>query len=72
MTGAPALVRNSQLDYLAVNRLGRALYSDLFNSPAGPPNVARFLFLDPRSAEFYGDWDKRANRRQTSAPRGRR
>src|SRR6266550_1547033 len=26
MTGAAALVRNSQLDYLAANRLGRALY----------------------------------------------
>jgi transcriptional regulator with XRE-family HTH domain len=40
MTGAPAVVRNARLDYLAANRLGRALYADLFNSPAAPPNVA--------------------------------
>ena len=61
MTGAPALVRNGRLDYLAANRLGRALYAPVFDSPAGPPNSARFLFLDPRSPDFYGDWDRTAN-----------
>jgi transcriptional regulator with XRE-family HTH domain len=61
MTGAPALVRNARLDYLAANSLGYALYADLFSSPAGPPNVARFLFLDPRANDFYDDWDKSAN-----------
>ena len=47
ITGAPALVRNGRLDYLAANSLGRALYAPLFESPAGPPNSARFVFLDP-------------------------
>lgn len=61
MTGAPALVRNARLDYLAANSLGRALYADLLTSPAGPPNVARFVFLDQRSRDFYDDWDKSAH-----------
>ena len=47
MTDAPALVRNGRSDYLAANRLGRALYAPVFDSPAGPPNSARFAFLDP-------------------------
>jgi transcriptional regulator with XRE-family HTH domain len=61
MTGAPALVRNARLDYLAANPLGRALYAPLFDSPAGPPNSARFAFLDPRAPDFYGDWSRTAN-----------
>lgn len=54
---APALVSNSRMDYLAANRLGRALYAPLFNSPVGG-NAARFLLLDPRGAEFYTDCDQ--------------
>ena len=61
VTGAPALVRNGRLDYLAANPLGRALYAPLFDSPAGPPNSARFTFLDPTSQDFYGDWNRTAN-----------
>jgi hypothetical protein len=57
MTGAPAIVRNDRADYLAANRLGRALYAPVFDSPAGPPNSARFVFLDPRAAEFHPDWE---------------
>jgi len=57
MTAVPAMVRNGRLDYLGANRLGRALYAPIFDSPAGPPNSARFAFLDPRAADFYGDWD---------------
>jgi MmyB-like transcription regulator ligand binding domain len=30
-------------------------------SPAQPPNTGRFVFLDPRSAAFYVDWDDVAN-----------
>ena len=55
ITEAPAMVRNGRLDHLGTNRLGRALYAPLFDSPAGPPNSARFVFLDPRSPDFYGD-----------------
>jgi transcriptional regulator with XRE-family HTH domain len=57
MTSAPAWVRNGRLDVLAANRLGYALYSEMFTDPARPANSARFLFLNPRSAEFYVEWD---------------
>jgi transcriptional regulator with XRE-family HTH domain len=57
MTGVPAFVRNGRLDILGANRLGRALYSEHFDSPAQPPNTARFVFLDDRSTSFYTDWD---------------
>src|SRR5688500_13159819 len=53
MTGAPAWVRNGRMDFLAANRLGSALYSEMFTDPARPVNSARFLFLNPRSTEFY-------------------
>ena len=56
MTEAPAFVRNGRLDILAANPLVAALYSRLRRpGPAG--HLARFVFLDPRAAEFYPDWD---------------
>ena len=58
MAGVPAFVRNGRFDILAANALGRALYSGHFDSPSQPPNTARFVFLDPRSAGFYLDWEK--------------
>ena len=58
MTSAPAIVRNGRSDYVAANRLGRALYAPVFDSPAGPPNSARFAFLDARAPDFYTDWDR--------------
>jgi len=61
ITSAPAWVRNGRMDFLAANRLGYALYSELVASPAGPPNNARFVFLDPRSADFYIDWERAAS-----------
>jgi transcriptional regulator with XRE-family HTH domain len=61
MTDAPAFVRNGRLDVLAVNRLGHALYSPVFDDPARPVNLARFAFLDPRATEFYPDWEGAAN-----------
>lgn len=61
ITDAPAWVRNGRMDFLAANRLGRALYSELFASPVRPANNARFVFLDPRSREFYTDWEKGAD-----------
>jgi transcriptional regulator with XRE-family HTH domain len=61
MTGAPAWVRNGRMDFLAANRLGYALYSEMFTDPARPVNSARFLFLNPRSTELYVDWDKVAS-----------
>jgi transcriptional regulator with XRE-family HTH domain len=55
--GTPALLRNERADYLAANRLGRALYAPMFESPEQPANSARFTFLDPAAMTFYPDWD---------------
>jgi transcriptional regulator with XRE-family HTH domain len=57
---APAIVRNSRVDYLAANDLGRALYAPLFESREQPANSARFTFLDPAAKEFYVDWERTA------------
>ena len=61
MSMTPAYVRNGRLDVLAANQLGAALYSDLFADPVRPVNSARFLFLNPRAAEFFVDWDRIAH-----------
>jgi hypothetical protein len=61
MTGAPAWVRNGRMDFLAGNRLGYALYSEMFTDPVRPANNARFVFLNPRSMEFFVDWERAAN-----------
>jgi transcriptional regulator with XRE-family HTH domain len=59
---APAIVGNNRSDLLATNLLGRALYADLYNDPAGtPPNFARFTFLDSAAHRFYPDWDLAAD-----------
>jgi len=58
ITAAPAFVRNGRMDILAANALGRALYSQHFDSPHGPTNSARFIFLDPRASGFYADWEQ--------------
>jgi transcriptional regulator with XRE-family HTH domain len=57
ITDAPADVRNGRRDILAANRLGHALYSELFIDPVRPANVARFVFLSPRAREFFVDWE---------------
>jgi transcriptional regulator with XRE-family HTH domain len=61
MASTPAFVRNGRLDVLAINPLGRALYSPMFDDPTRPANLARFAFLDPQAREFYPDWDDVAN-----------
>ena len=40
----PAIVRNSRVDYLSANALGRALYAPVFDSREQPANSARFTF----------------------------
>src|SRR5438270_786680 len=57
MTEAAAFVRNSRLDILSANRLGYALYAEVFANPDRPANLARFVFLDRRARNFYVDWD---------------
>ena len=58
---APAVLRNWRMDLLAANRLGRALYAPVFDSPFGPPNTARFAFLDPAARDFFVDWETGVN-----------
>jgi transcriptional regulator with XRE-family HTH domain len=59
---APAIIRNGRMDLLAVNHLGRAMHSSLYDStPGGPPNFARYTFLDDDSHRFYPDWDGAAD-----------
>lgn len=60
ITAAPALVVDSRLDLLAVNRLARAFRTDLYDSHIQPPNIARHHFLDPASRRFYPDGDTTA------------
>jgi hypothetical protein len=59
--GTPALVRDSRVDYLAANQLGRALYAPLFDCREQAPNSARFTFLDPAAVEFYPEWERVAS-----------
>jgi transcriptional regulator with XRE-family HTH domain len=61
MTGIPAFVRNGRLDVLAINAMGRALYSQAFDSPTRPVNLARFVFLDPRAQLLHPSWSDSAN-----------
>ena len=51
----PAIVNKVQQDIVAANLLGRALYAPHFET-AGQPNIARFIFLDPRAQQYYEDW----------------
>jgi transcriptional regulator with XRE-family HTH domain len=59
---APALVRSGRMDLLAVNHLGRAMHSSLYdNDLSGQPNFARYTFLDDDSHRFYPNWDEAAD-----------
>jgi hypothetical protein len=57
MKDVPVIVQNGRLDIVAMNRLGAALYSELYVQPQRPVNFGRFVFLDPRAHIFYRDWD---------------
>ena len=61
MTSAPAVVTNGRLDVVAGNALGRAVFSVVLEDPDRTTNMARFCFLDPRSADFYPDWEEIAD-----------
>ena len=50
----PAIAWNAQQDIVASNLLGRALLSPQMESDR--PNLARFIFLDPRARDYYVDW----------------
>lgn len=61
ITGAPAFIGNNRMDIVAANTLGYALYSDMYRGTARPANHSRFIFLDPRSHDFYPDWTRAAD-----------
>lgn len=44
------------MDILAANPLARALFSEVFE--AEPVNTCRFVFLDPRAARLFPDWER--------------
>jgi transcriptional regulator with XRE-family HTH domain len=56
MSTVPVFVQNGRLDAAATNRLGHALFSEMFVDARPPVNAARFVFLDPRAQSFYQDW----------------
>ncbi|MFG6403968.1 helix-turn-helix transcriptional regulator [Microbacterium sp. P04] len=58
MTDAPAWVRNGRHDILATNRMGRALYSPVFDDPRRPVNTTRFVYLNPAARSFWRDYDR--------------
>ena len=61
MHDVPVFVQNGRLDAVATNRLGAALFSEMFVLPQRPMNAARFAFLDPRAQTFYRDWEGNAH-----------
>jgi transcriptional regulator with XRE-family HTH domain len=65
MHDVPVFVQNGRLDAVATNRLGAALFSEMFVLPQRPMNAARFTFLDSRAQTFYRDW--KGNARQIVA-----
>ena len=50
----PAIAWNAHQDIVASNLMGRALLAPHMESDR--PNLARFIFLDPRARDFYVDW----------------
>jgi transcriptional regulator with XRE-family HTH domain len=61
MTDMPAVIQNDRTDILAVNALGRALYSGLIAGSEGPWNHARYIHLDAGSQRFYPEWEQIAD-----------
>jgi hypothetical protein len=61
MTTVPALVGNGRADILSANRLGYALFSEVFADPVRPANNARYVFLNPKASDFLVDWDQAAD-----------
>ncbi|WP_369373219.1 helix-turn-helix transcriptional regulator [Promicromonospora sp. Populi] len=61
MENVPVFVQNGRLDIVAANRLGRAVFSEVYVQPQRPANFGRFVFLDPRARVYYRDWDDAAH-----------
>lgn len=61
MTDVPAFVQNGRLDILATNRLGYAVFSQMYVQPQRPANFGRFVFLDELAPAFYRDYEDAAH-----------
>ncbi|BAX91499.1 transcriptional regulator [Mycobacterium shigaense] len=61
MVTAPAIVVNGQLDVVAANALGRALFAPVFAHAEQTPNAARFMFVDAAAGQFLPEWAKEAD-----------
>lgn len=62
VTTGPAFVRNGRMDVLAENAMFRALYSDMYQRPERPVNLARYAFLHREQSEkFYPNWSMSAD-----------
>lgn len=60
MVTVPAVVLAPNLDVVAGNALGLALYAPT-GGPVGKWNVARFLFLDPKADHAFPTWNTAAD-----------
>ncbi|MET9364596.1 helix-turn-helix transcriptional regulator [Streptomyces sp. NPDC006632] len=59
ISDAPAWIGNGRYDVLAMNQLGRALYSPVLADPRRPANTARFVYLNPEAArDLFVDYDQ--------------
>ncbi|GAY19048.1 helix-turn-helix transcriptional regulator [Mycobacterium sp. shizuoka-1] len=58
ISDAPAWICNGRYDVLATNMLARALFSPVLADSRRPANTARFIYLDPDTAQqFFVDYD---------------
>ncbi len=53
----PAYARDVRGDVLATNSLARALFADIYGQGGTSFSIVRYLFLDPRSRDFYLQWE---------------
>ena len=60
MNGVPAMVLNAHLDVLAVNSLGRAVFSPWYDV-GEPVNTARMVFLEETAGTFFREWGNAAD-----------
>lgn len=61
ITGAPTLLQNDRMNFIAANALGRALYAPVLADPVQPANAARFMFLNPDAQTFFPEWEQNAS-----------
>ncbi len=61
VTGAPVVMRDRRMTFVAANTLGRALYSPLLDDPVNQNNTARFMFLNPVARNYFPDWEQGAD-----------